>query len=247
MKFRLIISLILVCGLTFSGLAQTQSVYKFKTSVDIPINVVTLGAGLTGIIKNKKNQPFTESQIEQLVYHENKLDYSSINRSYSKKIHLASDIGLFTLAASPLILLADKKIRKEAKYVIPMWAEAFTMTMALGGMTKELVRRTRPYVYYDDVPLSEKMKKGARASFFSGHTSVSAMSAFFSAKIYADMNPNSKWKPLVWTTAAILPMGVGALRYAGGKHFWTDILTGYAVGAAVGILVPQLHKNKLKN
>jgi membrane-associated phospholipid phosphatase len=32
------------------------------------------------------------------------------------------------------------------------------------------------------------------------------------------------------------------LRYGGGKHFFSDIIVGYAVGAAIGILVPQLHK-----
>lgn len=236
-----------ICFLSVITIAQgqvTSSVYKFKLGVDIPIGTITLGAGTTALIKQKRNQPFTEYEVNSLAYDMNKLDYSSINRSYNKKIHLASDIGMLTAVATPLILLADKKVRNEIKYIAPMWLETFALTYALTGMTKELVRRTRPYVYYDDVPLEKKIAKDARASFFSGHTSMTAASSFFTAKVFADMNPDSKWKPLVWTGAAILPAGIGALRYSGGKHFWTDIITGYLVGATVGILVPHLHKNK---
>jgi membrane-associated phospholipid phosphatase len=29
-----------------------------------------------------------------------------------------------------------------------------------------------------------------------------------------------------------------------GKHFLTDVIVGYTIGATVGVLVPQLHKKK---
>lgn len=235
-----------VCFLVSSTqiFAQSPTTYKFKPALDISIGAITIGAGTTALVKQKKNKPFTEYEVNSLAYDMNKLDYSSINRSYNKRIHLTSDIGMMAAIASPLLLLADRKVRGEIKYIAPMWLETFALTYALTGMTKELVRRTRPYVYYDDVPMDKKIQKDARASFFSGHTSMTASSAFFTAKVFADMNPNSKWKPLVWTGAAILPAGVGFLRYSGGKHFWTDIITGYLVGAAVGILVPHLHRNR---
>ncbi|MCO5231923.1 MAG: phosphatase PAP2 family protein [Chitinophagales bacterium] len=238
-------ALITLC-LLFSTHFSFAQTYKHRIGVDISLGTITVGAGTTALIKQKKNQGFTESEIQQLQFNVNKFDHSSINRSYNKKIHLVSDIGMMTAVATPLLLLIDSKVRNktELRYIAPMWAETFALTYALTGMTKELVRRTRPYVYYDDVPLEKKMKKEARASFFSGHTSMTAASTFFTAKIYADMNPNSRWKPLVWTGAAMFPLGVGMLRYSGGKHFWTDILTGYIVGATVGILVPHLHKNK---
>jgi hypothetical protein len=35
---------------------------------------------------------------------------------------------------------------------------------------------------------------------------------------------------------------VGYLRLKAGKHFLSDNLLGYAVGASAGILVPHLHK-----
>ena len=235
--------LLIFCFSIFSVQVHAQT-YQYKLGADIPIGTITIGAGVTSLVKQKKNQAFTEAQVQNLVYNVNKMDHSSINRSYSHKIHLASDIGMMAAIATPLLLLINKDVRREFKVIGPMWLETFAMTYALTGMTKELVRRTRPYVYYDDVPMSEKVKKDARASFFSGHTSMTASSAFFTAKIYADMHPDSKWKPLVWTGAALMPLGVGFLRYQGGKHFWTDIVTGYLVGTAIGILVPHLHRNK---
>jgi membrane-associated phospholipid phosphatase len=50
----------------------------------------------------------------------------------------------------------------------------------------------------------------------------------------------------MWTSAALIPAITGLCRYGAGKHFFTDILVGYAIGSAVGILVPQLHKRKFQ-
>ena len=68
------------------------------------------------------------------------------------------------------------------------------------------------------------------------------MSLFFLAKTYNDYRPDSKYKSLLWATAVIVPATTGLLRYFGGKHFFTDILIGFAVGSVVGTLVPQIHR-----
>jgi membrane-associated phospholipid phosphatase len=46
----------------------------------------------------------------------------------------------------------------------------------------------------------------------------------------------------VWAFAAAVPATVGYYRLKAGKHFLSDNILGYAMGAAAGILVPQLHK-----
>jgi membrane-associated phospholipid phosphatase len=46
----------------------------------------------------------------------------------------------------------------------------------------------------------------------------------------------------VWGAAAIIPAVVAYFRIKAGKHFLTDNLVGYAVGATVGVLVPRLHQ-----
>ncbi|MBT8218659.1 MAG: phosphatase PAP2 family protein, partial [Bacteroidia bacterium] len=47
--------------------------------------------------------------------------------------------------------------------------------------------------------------------------------------------------PVVWTTAIAVPALTGLLRTRAGKHFYTDVIVGFVVGAAVGYLIPEIH------
>ena len=88
------------------------------------------------------------------------------------------------------------------------------------------------------------MSKSARFAFFSGHTSVTASNFFFTAKVFSDYFPDSKLKPYIWSVAAIAPAITAYLIVKAGRHYKTDVITGYAVGAAIGFLVPHLHRKK---
>lgn len=76
---------------------------------------------------------------------------------------------------------------------------------------------------------------------------MTAASTFFMAKVYSDYFPDSKYKPVVWTLAATIPAVTGYLRVRGGRHYPTDVLAGYALGATIGILVPHWHRRKNKD
>ena len=71
---------------------------------------------------------------------------------------------------------------------------------------------------------------------------ATAAATFLTAKVFSDLNPDSRAKPYVWAAAAVIPASVGYLRMKAGQHFITDNIVGYALGAGTGILVPQLHK-----
>ena len=60
--------------------------------------------------------------------------------------------------------------------------------------------------------------------------------------MFHDFNPGSAAEPFVWGAAAVVPAAVAYYRIEAGKHFLTDNLVGYAVGATMGVVVPQLHK-----
>ena len=62
----------------------------------------------------------------------------------------------------------------------------------------------------------------------------------------SDYHPlmDTGWKIGMWTFAALIPATTGYLRVAGGKHYRTDVFTGYAIGALTGWLIPHLHKKK---
>ena len=110
------------------------------------------------------------------------------------------------------------------------------------GITKVLVRRPRPYLFNPDVPQEYKIRKKARYSFFSGHVATSSYFSFVTAKLYSDLYPDSSARPFVWGTCAVIPALTAYGRMRAGRHYFTDVLMGYLVGATVGILVPELHK-----
>ena len=153
-----------------------------------------------------------------------------------------SDVLLIGATLAPGLLLAGKEVRQDFLKIGVLYGEMFLISGGLAHLSKFTFRRPRPYVFNSGADLSSKQKLNARTAFVSGHTSQTAASMFFAAKVFNDYFPDSKLKPFVWATAATVPAVVGYLRVRAGRHFPTDVMAGYALGAAVGILVPQLHK-----
>lgn len=224
---------------------QRQSVYRFRLGVDIPIGLITLGTGAAGIGLYKKKKPLTQEQLNASSPNDIiKFDRYAIHQ-HSKPSAIASDVFMYTTAVSPALLFIDKDIRKDWKTVMPIWMETFAITSAVTLFAKEIIKRNRPYVY-SDVYNGNKYSKDARSSMWSGHTATAAASMYFIAMVYADYHPDSKWKPLMWTGAAIIPALTGLTRVKAGKHYWTDVLTAYAIGALVGTMTPYLHRRQFK-
>jgi membrane-associated phospholipid phosphatase len=69
------------------------------------------------------------------------------------------------------------------------------------------------------------------------------MSLAVSAGTVAHMR-GSKWAPAIYGGGVALSLTTGYLRIAADKHWSTDILTGWVVGAAVGYAVPRLFHRK---
>ena len=66
-------------------------------------------------------------------------------------------------------------------------------------------------------------------------------------KVYSDYHPELGNKKYWLFSAALIPPSlVGLYRYKAMKHFPTDIIAGTIAGAATGILIPHIHKNKKK-
>lgn len=223
-----------------------QSPYKLSLTVDVPISANAIGfLGASALLGRTKSLPSKESVMKLNPEEVNKFDRGA-TRQYHQVAGYVSDALLYSSVTLPLIHLSNKDSRKDFGKVAAMGTEALLLNLAIANFVKELVGRKRPLLYNSKVPMEKKMKKDNFKSFFSGHTSTVATMSFFFAKTYSDYNPNSKLKPLVWTSCAVFPAITGFLRFKAGKHFWTDILTGYAVGALCGIAVPYLHSTALK-
>lgn len=161
---------------------------------------------------------------------------------YSSSAHAASNVLLYSSVMSPWLYLAGEKTRKDFGRIALMQAETFMICWGITGLTKAMVFRPRPYVYNPHVSNEVKLTQAGRESFFSGHVAMTAAMSFFTASTFSHYYPDSKWKPLVWSYAVVWPAATGYYRYKAGKHFVSDIVIGYAIGAATGLLVPKLHE-----
>ena len=228
--------------------AETQPLiqaYKLSLAIDVPVSanaVALLGASL--LVSTTHELPKKESL---LLLNRDSVNGFDRGATYerSKAAGYASDAVLYGSVAMPLLQLINKNSRRDFGKVAAISAETLTLNLALTDFVKETAHRTRPLVYNPDVPLDTKYKKDNFKSFYSGHTSTVSAMGFSFAEMYAAYNPDSKLKPMVWTLCAALPVLAGVLRYKAGKHYWTDIITGYVAGAVVGLAVPYLHSTAL--
>lgn len=156
----------------------------------------------------------------------------------------ARDLLLYTTSALPIVLLSSQHLENERFQYVLMLGETVTLNAGLTFLVKSLTKRNRPYFYDDNVSTADRQNIDARKSFFSGHTSHTAAMTFFTASVFSDLYPASKWKPLVWAGAASIPAATALLSVRAGRHFPSDVLVGYAVGAGIGVLLPFLHRVK---
>ncbi len=172
------------------------------------------------------------------------IDRGAVNQN-SKNADHWSDVGQFGALATPVLaIVLSESLRSEAGPITLMGLQGFFISNGLTKYTKTLAERPRPFVYRQfDEHFNQPISKAATESFISGHTSSSAYFSFFAAKIIVDHSPDSNLKPLIWTIAAAIPALTGYLRYKAGKHFPTDIIAGYLVGAVTGFAIPEIYKN----
>ena len=266
---KLILSLL--AAAQFSGVAMSQHVedetnsktktkiktevdnpspYRTKAAIDAPAAIIGMGVNALGLYliqENKHGLTAEElAEIDKDLYAaKHKIpEFDRFSAGWfdldAKK---ASDYPFYGSFAAPLLLLFDNKISKKAGQVGVIYVETMALTGALFTMSVAHIERNRPLVYNKEPENTERSKKHAQNSFFAGHTAASASATFFAAKVFHDFHPDSKARPYVWVAAAAVPATVGYLRLRAGKHFLSDNLLGYFIGAGSGILIPQLHKS----
>lgn len=155
-----------------------------------------------------------------------------------------SDIPFYGSFFTPFLLLIPKETRGNAGQLSVLMLESVSTAGAIYTISAGLVNRARPRVYDENLALDTRIDNDNQRSFFSGHVAASAATTFFVAQVLHDYFPDSAVQPFIWGTAAAIPAAVGYFRIKSGNHFLTDVLLGYAIGAASGVLIPNLHKRK---
>jgi membrane-associated phospholipid phosphatase len=234
---------LLLAGSPTATAQQSRSPYHTRFGVDAPITA-SLGA-VSGLGLYLISQKHGRSDAELAVLDKN--DLPRMDRfaagNYSEDAILVSNlIGYGSLAVAPGMLALNSDIHDRFGQVAGLYLESMSATAAIFTMSAGTVYRNRPFLYGPEGPANKRKSHIATNSFFAGHTAHAATATFFAAKVFHDFHPDSPAEPLVWGAAAIIPAAVGYARIEAGKHFLTDNLVGYALGATIGVVVPQLHK-----
>ena len=237
------IALLLTVFFTSTIISQEhRSPYKTDLLTDGLYITGTVALTATGVLIIQNKSDLSSTDLENL----NKNDIAAINRfaagNYDEEADELSYLPFYASFATPLLFLMGEDERSNFGQLSVLFVETMATTGALFTITAGAVEKSRPLVYNKNLDFNDRANSDAQRSFFAGHTAATAAATFFTAKVFQDYNPDSSLVPFVWAGAVAVPAYVGYLRMEAGKHFLTDNLIGFGIGAACGILVPELHK-----
>ncbi len=123
-----------------------------------------------------------------------------------------------------------------------IYAEAIALNGAVNEIVKLGVRRPRPFVYDATLPAAKRAAADSYVSFYSEHSSVVFSAAAAFTTIFALRHRDRPGlTALVGTALFSLAAATASLRVVAGKHFYSDVIVGSAVGIGIGATVPLLH------
>jgi undecaprenyl-diphosphatase len=138
-------------------------------------------------------------------------------------------LGGFTVLTLVVVMGAALLVLHRRRFQAAVLVGAVLAGQGLAQVTKQLVGRDRP----DLVPHLDQVYS---SSFPSGHSALSPIVYFTLAGILAAGEPNRAAKTLMVGAAAALVLAIGVSRVYLGVHWPTDVLGGWAMGAAVALL-----------
>ncbi|HEY8075354.1 MAG TPA: phosphatase PAP2 family protein [Labilithrix sp.] len=165
---------------------------------------------------------------------------NSLRWSSTGTADLLSSIGAIALAPLAAFggdaLLASRDERTPNFWVDALIiAEATVLAVDVSELVKLATARQRPYAHF---AADSTSAAGANLSFFSGHTTLAFALASSAGTVATMRGYRHAW--IVWAAGMAIATATGYLRIAGDQHYATDVVTGAAVGGAIGVGVPLL-------
>jgi membrane-associated phospholipid phosphatase len=214
---------------------------RWDPRVDVP---VTVGGGAAWIVSELGKKKLAPASCHWCA--SNGLDdglRDALRWPTPDAADLASNVAGFAvmplamLGGSALVAAHDDRLR-EAPVDMLLAAESAVLAADVNQTVKVLVGRERPLVHAlapEDKPHTAQPADN-NLSFYSGHTTL-AFSLAASAGTIATMRRYRLW-PVVWAAGMTLATGIGYLRIAADKHYFTDVATGAVAGGAMGFAIP---------
>ncbi len=234
---RKVIFRLLFCFVSV-GVYASDIVFELTASKDIPLLSAGTVLCTTGIMADNYFSFPGRDKTKRDISSVNAFD-SFFAHSYSKPLDMAASILTYTFSVAPVALAFIPDA--DWKTVCVMYAETVLFSQGVKEALKSVVRRYRPYTYYDNQESVSLYVPGDYIkSWPSGHTVTIFAAAVFASYVYSEYNPDSEVPfTLFCLTVA---SGVGSLRVLSGNHFVTDVLSGALIGSACGFFVPFVHK-----
>jgi len=244
-----------------------------REEVDLPL-IASFGTIWLVTELGLKDQ-FTAPAFDPLMYQEiGDGDRSAIGQ-WDPDQATVSDVLLYTSFALPFAINGiDDLVWRNDRQDAPRWfwtdavvlLEAVFLAGAITNMAKWAFTRYRPYMYipYADVETYSEILRhedervrdefeeavednDAALSFWSGHSALtfSAMTASATLMTYKHLNDHPAPLIAMWGGTIAYGLTVAILRVRSGKHFPSDVIVGGVVGAACGLVIPALHRNRM--
>jgi membrane-associated phospholipid phosphatase len=217
--------------------------YQLQWEIDVPLFAIGAALAMGREIRSTNSSAPAYCTTIPEGCDENDLNFvdKPFAGNYDESWSNATDWIIRGLFVAPLPLLwIDNTFLNMLNDVTIIYQSGLT-ALALSGLATMSAQRARPFVYGAKAPEEVRTSPNGALSFVSGHTTMAfALSTSTFWTIYRRHGPGVyAWTTLAVGTAAASMVAVG--RVIAGKHFPTDVLTGAAVGASVGTLMPALH------
>ena len=239
-----IVGFILLAFATPSTASQVQESFPYETDQRLDVGLTAGGVALIAgaAAAYWGQEPLTVEEIEPL----DPEDINGFDRSataqWSPTARDVSNALVLPLMAAPLGLAIATPGSRQSWTMAAMYGEVLLIGNGLGELLNGVTNRTRPFVDDLDIPDEAWFEVDARRSFPSGHTTNAFAAAVFLSSVYAKLHPGSSARTWIWAGSLTLAATTGYMRYQGGKHFPTDIISGAIIGSLVGWGVPKLYE-----
>lgn len=229
--------------LTQARAQRRPNPYQLSWRVDASMAAVIAVSGGASLLLEQQVEPFTLNDLNQFDRSQvNAFDRGATYRWSPEAFRISDQALTANFIATGLIALPTLFRHKQWATVPVMFVEVLAIPTLVQQTVKNIVLRTRPYVYNPNAPLGPKLAANGRQSFFSGHAGTAFASAVFASEIFRHYYPHSKLKPVVWVVMLGLASTTSLMRYEAGYHYPSDILVGAAFGSLLGWGIPKLHE-----
>ncbi|MBK9030554.1 MAG: phosphatase PAP2 family protein [Myxococcales bacterium] len=233
-------ALVIAAALALAPTATAEPRLRVKRAREVPIVLV---GGLTyGLVSGLATDALTPARCRWCAA--NPLDVGvrdGLRWSSPATADTASDVTAYVAAPAvalglTYLALADGGAGQALDDGLVV-AEAALLAMATSYTVKSLVGRERPDVHAL-APADKPDASANNRSFYSGHSTL-ATSLVVAAGTVATMR-GYRHARLVWAVGVPVAVATGYLRIAADKHWASDVVIGWATGAAIGAGVPWL-------